>query len=398
MYHAATIHPDQTVTYCGTVHQAHVDEVRAIAALPDVPRHVKESSRTPGAVYVLREDGDLDWYQPVAAAPFAPRTPDPHGLAADEAPRAAVPGTVWIDGAIRLGAGVIGGAMDHPENPPRVVQHTTESPAGGRYLESVGSYLIAVASEAQLIYCPVTDRIGQFGPLNQSARALRNDGTRRTNREGRVCIQWEVLGHAAHPWTDGFDPATKPGYQRLLAAADSWNVPRVWPAGPPPAYPSGSHSRSRTLWQDQGGYFAHADIPGNDHGDPGAIDVAKVPGAVPVKPPAPKPTPAPAPAPTPPALPTVDLSNLVTAARRDPGAPQGHTTHPGDVRLVEAALRAEGLLPASYASDGSYGSRTVSAYAAWQRHLGYTGQAANGIPGKASLTKLGAKHGFRVIA
>lgn len=104
------------------------------------------------------------------------------------------------------------------------------------------------------------------------------------------------------------------------------------------------------------------------------------------------------PASTPASKPAVDLSSLIAAAKRDPGLPQGGTTHPKDVKPVEAALRAEGLLPAKYASDGSFGSLTVKAYAAWQRKCGYRGKDADGIPGKASLTKLGAKHGFTVKA
>ncbi|MEU5403705.1 N-acetylmuramoyl-L-alanine amidase [Streptomyces sp. NPDC005963] len=94
----------------------------------------------------------------------------------------------------------------------------------------------------------------------------------------------------------------------------------------------------------------------------------------------------------------VDLSNIVAAAKRDPGLRQGGTTHAADVQIVEAALRAEGLLPAAYASDGSFGSITVAAYSRWQQKLGYTGAAANGIPGLASLKKLGAKRGFSVKA
>jgi len=390
-FHAAIVHPDQTVTYCGEVDQDHVDTVLAVAAIEDVPRFVKENPRTPGAFFVLREDGDLDTYQPVDAETFTVRAPDPEGAAdAQTLTATATSGTVWIPGAIRLGDGSIGGAMDHPENPPRVVEHTTESPAGGSYLESVGSYLMQVGSEPQVIYCPVTDRIGQFGPLNQSARALKNDGTRRTNREGRVCIQWEVLGRAAQPWTNGWDPAKKPGYQKLLAAADSWGVPRIWPAGAPPAYPGGSHPRSRTVWQGKGGYFAHADVPGNDHGDPGAIDVSKVPGK------AVTPTPAPKPA----AKPKVSVAHVATAAKHDPSAPQGHTTYKAEVLLVEKALHAEGLLAEQYV-DGSFGSLTVAAYAKWQRSKAggsYTGTAADGIPGQTSLSKLGARHGFTVVA
>jgi hypothetical protein len=102
--------------------------------------------------------------------------------------------------------------------------------------------------------------------------------------------------------------------------------------------------------------------------------------------------------PAPVAHPRVDLSNLVAAARTDPAARQGHQTHAGDVHLVEAALKAEHLLPAAYAGDGSYGSTTVAAYAAWQRRLGYTGRDADGTPGKTSLTELGRRHGFTVTA
>lgn len=110
------------------------------------------------------------------------------------------------------------------------------------------------------------------------------------------------------------------------------------------------------------------------------------------------------PAPKPAAKPKVDLSNLVAAAHADPKGKQGHTTHPADVRIVEAALKAEKLLPAAYAGDGSFGTTTIAAYAKWQKAyskahgLGWTGDAVNGIPGATSLKALGAKHGFTVVA
>lgn len=99
-----------------------------------------------------------------------------------------------------------------------------------------------------------------------------------------------------------------------------------------------------------------------------------------------------------PSTPRVDLSRLITAAKTDPGAKQGHVTYMTGVNLVEAALVAEKLLAKTYAGDGSYGTTTVKAYAAWQRHLGYTGTDANGIPGMASLTRLGIRHGFLTVA
>lgn len=395
-FHAAVIHADQSVTYHGTVDTHHLRAVRAIAALPDTPRHVVEHPRRPGSVFVLREDGDLEWYRPVETArtPARPRDPappvpgpeqrGPGARAVDEAVRSTAqdPGTSWIAAAIRFGDGAIGGPMDTPRNPPRVVHHTTESPAGGKYLEAVASYLIRVAAEPHLIYCPVTDRVGQFGPLGHSARALRNDGPRRTNREGLVCVQIEVLGRAAEPWTDGWDPREKPGWQRILAAIRSWGVPDRWPAGPPVPYDGDPAPRSRSVWQSEGGHFGHCHVPGNDHDDPGAIDTAKVlsVGAG--------------------SRPRVSLARVVAAARTDPPAPDGHRTHPTDVRLVEEALAAEGLLERGYV-DGSFGARTIEAYAAWQRSRAggsYRGRDADGVPGMVSLTRLGDRHGFTVIA
>jgi peptidoglycan hydrolase-like protein with peptidoglycan-binding domain len=102
-----------------------------------------------------------------------------------------------------------------------------------------------------------------------------------------------------------------------------------------------------------------------------------------------KPTPPPAPK-----RPVVDLSQLVAAARRDP-ARSGTPVSYGGVRIVEAALVDAGLL-SKVRLDGHFGTTTVTAYAAWQRSLGYHGRDADGIPGKTSLTRLGKRHGFDV--
>lgn len=98
------------------------------------------------------------------------------------------------------------------------------------------------------------------------------------------------------------------------------------------------------------------------------------------------------------AVKTVSLQAVRAAARADPKRPQGGTT-PGsadDVRIVEAALKREGLLSDNYASDGSFGSLTVKAYAGWQRRCGYSGSDADGIPGGTTLKRLGDKYGFKV--
>lgn len=287
-------------------------------------------------------------------------------------------GTVWIPGAVRLGDGAIGGAMDSPELPPRVVWHTTESGAGNAAFDAVGAYLIKQGSEPHLLYDPTTDRLGQFGPLDRSARALRNDGDSRTNRTGRVCVQIEVLARAATPFTGYWKPG--PHFAALMAAVRSWGVPDVW-AG---------RTRSRSDWRGKGGHFGHVHVPGNDHWDPGAITPAALFAAAGGA--APKQQPGKAHLRS-----VVSLARVLAAARADPAAAQGAAAHRADVLPVERALAAEGLLPAQWA-DGSFGTKTVSAYAAWQRRCGFGGADADGLPGRTTLERLGRTHGFQVTA
>jgi len=301
-------------------------------------------------------------------------------------------GEIWIKEAEKLGDGSIGGAMDSPSAPGRAVWHTTESGHGDTSFKNVGQYLISIGAEPHILYDPTTDRLGQYGPLNQSARALRNDGITRTNRTGKVCVQIEVLARAGKPFTGYWKPG--PNFRALMRAIRSWGVPDVFPAGALASkYADSAAKRNRTTWATKGGHYGHCNIPGNDHWDPGNISKMALFAA------APKGSTTPAPSkPTTPTVKTVDLSNVIAAARRDPGLKQGGTTHPADVRIVEAALKAEGLLSASYAADGAYGSTTITAYKAWQRKCGYSGSAADGIPGKSSLERLGAKRGFKVKA
>ncbi|MEU8136570.1 hypothetical protein [Streptodolium elevatio] len=185
-----------------------------------------------------------------------------------------MPGVVYIPGAEQLGPDT-GAAMDTPNLPPRVVWHTVECPTGRGYFQSMASYLKRESVWPQVLLDPETDSLGQFGRLDRSGRALRNDGTTRTNRTGRVCIQIEVLGRAAQPFTaqSTWRPGAK--FRALMAAIRSWGIPDRFPMGDPPKYPGGSR-RDRAVWLNQAGHYGHANVPGNDHGDPGAIDPAKL--------------------------------------------------------------------------------------------------------------------------
>jgi hypothetical protein len=84
------------------------------------------------------------------------------------------------------------------------------------------------------------------------------------------------------------------------------------------------------------------------------------------------------------------MEAVVKAAQIDPRRVDTTIT-PGSkagVLLVENALLAKGLLASTYV-DGHFGTKTIDAYAAWQRSLGFTGLDASGLPGQTSLKALG---------
>ncbi|MGW1814156.1 peptidoglycan-binding protein [Streptomyces sp. NPDC002125] len=376
-FHVAVDHIDPdtsepTTTYYGTCDQAHADEVRAIAALDDSERHVLEHPRLAGVFMVLRDDGDLDVYVPKDAAEYRVFEPDADAKEGvlENLPRGAA-GPAYISGATKMGGQAIGGAMDTPGNPPRVTWHTTESPAGGSYLTSISAYLIRVGAEPQVVYDPVTDGLVQLGPLTKSGRALRNDGSRRTNREGKVNIQVEVLGRARSPWTKNFDPAKKPNYRKLIAAMRAHGVPDTWPAGKPAATAAAATNRNRTTWQSKGGHYGHSQVPGNDHWDPGAIDISIVPGKAsggsdsgggsstpetPVKP--------------------TGKDAFPGASKFGSGANNEYVTRLGQMLVKRGGKRFYSVGPGP-----KWGNADKAATKAFQKAQGWSGSDADGIPG-----------------
>lgn len=203
-------------------------------------------------------------------------------------------GTLWIPGAERLLVSSAGGTITSTA-PPRAVWHATEAqPGTANVWTAMCRVLNNKAAEPQVLYDPLDDRLGQFMPLNLSGRALKNDGATRTNRVGKVCIQIEVIAYSATPFTTYWKPG--PNWRALMEALRSWGIPDVQPAGAFPKFiASPPHNvpespRSRTIWTTKGGHFSHAQIPGNDHGDPGAVSfpamlAAGKPATPPVKPP-----------------------------------------------------------------------------------------------------------------
>jgi hypothetical protein len=91
------------------------------------------------------------------------------------------------------------------------------------------------------------------------------------------------------------------------------------------------------------------------------------------------------------------VAKVVAAFLADPDRAQGDGLHPAHVRPVEMALLSLGLLDSGWAKDGYAGTTTREAYRAYQRSLGFTGDDADGVPGKTSLSQLGQQFGFTVV-
>jgi hypothetical protein len=136
------------------------------------------------------------------------------------------------------------------------------------------SALRRAGNDVHFVFNPLSGDIVQMLPASRSARALKNlAGGVQTNRLGSVCLQVEVIGFAAAPFTARLTAAGVEGLGRLVRFARAHGIPDVWPAGPPPVYPHGSSPRRADIWATKPGHYGHSQVPENDHGDPGAINV-----------------------------------------------------------------------------------------------------------------------------
>jgi hypothetical protein len=195
-------------------------------------------------------------------------------------------GPDWLDGAARVagsGGMMLGG-------PPRWVWHTYEAGYSLTALNGAKG-LVSAGNDVHFTFHPLTGDIVQMLPASQSGKGLVNTaGGVQTNRMGTVCIQVEVIARAARPWTGDLTAAGRAGLARLIGFARAHGIPDVWPAGPPPVYPPGSGNRSASIWTTRAGHYGHSQVPENDHGDPGALDVRALFAPI-TPPPTPRPIP-----------------------------------------------------------------------------------------------------------
>ncbi len=91
----------------------------------------------------------------------------------------------------------------------------------------------------------------------------------------------------------------------------------------------------------------------------------------------------------------------IVAHDSNPNTPTGQGLDKEAGMVLESALRRaldQLGLPNRNTDDGSLGTLFLESYSRWQGHLGYSGNDADGVPGRESLTKLAEFTGaFRVV-
>lgn len=277
---------------------------------------------------------------------------------------------LWMPGATRLDIG------DHAPTdggPAKAIAHitwdknaTAAKPVDLVSYTNLRSYFAGggAAVAPHILWDPFAGSFTQFVPANSRSKSLVDvAGGTRTNRAGSVVIQIEALffpycrvGTTVYPRL--IDTPCK-GWAELQAWVHSWGVPNAWPMGRPTDFTS---HRSENTWETVGGWYGHSQVPENSHQDPGSW----------------------------PAFVTTDAVHPAPQYEPFPGAAFFKTGKKSPViAAMHKRLVAVGCSRyKSTANPDVWGSGDVASYAAWQRHLGYTGVAADGQPGAKSWAAL----------
>lgn len=184
----------------------------------------------------------------------------------------------WLPGAQRLP--LPDTAPCDTAYPPKAIAHITwdknatkAKPQALVPFESLRSYFSGGGASVapHILWDPFTGRFAQYYPATSRSKSVADAaGGTRTNRAGKVVIQIEAL---FFPWcvVDGkayehlTDTPCK-GWSELHAWVKSQGVPDAWPMGRPTTF---DPHRSESVWETQGGWYGHSQVPENDHQDPG---------------------------------------------------------------------------------------------------------------------------------
>lgn len=160
---------------------------------------------------------------------------------------------------------------------PRAVWTTTETDPRIVSARSAAQTLVQAGTPTHLVWNPLSGEVVQLLPATVPAGDL-CDTTPETGGDpslhGRVCLQIAVVGLSVKPFTD--DPMF--AAEAIVAWLDSWQIPRVWPCGPPGAAPGARDENGSVRSWCRGGYFGHSQVPGTRTAAPGALDIGLITG------------------------------------------------------------------------------------------------------------------------
>lgn len=211
--------------------------------------------------------------------------------------------SIWLPGyeQIVVSTGRTGDLPRHPRSPSRIILHTTE---GLRLYDYPypPHFTLAVAGDPHSLPAGKSWYTGKAGQRGYTAghrmkhqhcdlgltsyALLHRAGDPETNHEGAHCVQVEIISMAATPpdWSDSMyglvaewlaDIVT--ALPVLAPALDNW--PEQWSARGSWGF-STPYRVSWDTWQrglnSKPTLWGHQHVPGNDHWDPGALDIVKL--------------------------------------------------------------------------------------------------------------------------
>jgi hypothetical protein len=178
---------------------------------------------------------------------------------------------IAIPGVRQSWAGAYG--WSYGGGPRKFILHSTETDSAPGCVDQLAHYLDGWANP-HVVWDPWTGDMAMCGRADWAGGALAAG-----NRDGSVVLQVEAVGRAGVVGQRPFTDSPMLGWDKILAWADSWDIPHVFPAGLPLPYPQsyGAGSpRPWDVWQNASGFYGHSQVPGNDHGDPGLVDLRKI--------------------------------------------------------------------------------------------------------------------------
>jgi hypothetical protein len=184
---------------------------------------------------------------------------------------------LWMPGATKHDVGSEHYGDCDQDKPPKAVPHITwdlnATEAKPLPLVPFATLVKYFSSNINLcphlLWNPFDGSIAQFFPANSRSMSLVDlPGNTRTNRAGKVVVQIEALFFPFCKWNGKVyeklvDTPCK-NWDKIQEWTTSLGIPNRWPMG----MPNGKSQRNEKIWETEGGWYGHSQIPENQHTDP----------------------------------------------------------------------------------------------------------------------------------